>query len=129
MALLPLVWVAETSSCGDHPGTVDLTGVDVTSNLRAEWWFLAPLLLVMVLSPWGASRLKGVSRLIAHLVGLLVTGFVAYGVYMALLFTIFTERALKGAGFVVAASTVAAVGDAVFRAVAGARELWRQVRP
>lgn len=126
--LLPLVWVVETGSCGEAPGARDLTGLEIAGRLSGDWWVLVPAVLLMVLTPWGAARLRGGARLAAHLVGLAATGLVAYGVYVALLFAIFSERALKGAGYLVAGCTVAAVGDALGRAVAGTREWWVDFR-
>lgn len=124
-ALLPLVWVVDTSSCGDHPGPMERTGVDIITNLDLAWWAAAPFLLVMVLSPFVARRVGGIPRAMVHLVGLGVTGFVSYCVFVVLFVAIFAERTIKVAGFLVAAAGAGVVFDALFRFVAGARELWK----
>ena len=118
-------WVVDTSSCGEHPGPVERTGVDIITNLDLAWWAAAPFLLIMVLAPFVARRVGGIPRALVHLVGLVVTGVVGYGIFVVLFVAIFSERTLKVAGFLVAAAGAGVVFDAFFRVAAGTRELWK----
>jgi hypothetical protein len=130
-ALLPLVWAVDTDSCGGsgaNPGPLERTGVDIVTQLDLSWWAVAPVVFVMVVAPYFAGRLGGIPRLVVHLVGLVATGVVGCGIFVAMFVTIFTERTLKAAGVLVAGAGVGAVADALFRVGAGGFELWKRRR-
>ena len=117
--LLPFVWVLELDSCGQPavPRATDITGTMVVGKFELDGWAVViPVLLVVVLTPFLAPRIQRLgARVFVHALGLLATVFAAWGAFFAMLFTIFSERSPKGAGWLVLAAFAAAIIDAGLR--------------
>ncbi len=126
--LLPFVWVLELDSCGQPiPVATELTGTMVMGKFELEGWAVViPVLLVVVLTPFIAARVSLLGwRVLIHVLGLAASLFAGWGALLATLFSIFTERMFHGAGWVVIASFVGSIIDALLRVVWSLREWMR----
>lgn len=129
--LAPFVWVVEVDSCGHAPRSSELTGVDVLTRMDADGWAVAaPVLGLVVLTPWLAARLAAPGwRLLVHVVGLIASAFALWGAGMVLLFTIFSQRTPRLAGLVYLAAFLGLVVDAVVRVTWSVQALLHARRP
>lgn len=127
--LLPFVWVLELDSCGHAPVQTELTGTMVIGKFELEGWAVAlPVLLVLVLTPYLAARVAKLGlRVLVHVLGLIAALFAAWGAFFVMLFTIFSERAFYGVGWVVLGSFVGSILDAVLRVIWSTQE-WLRAR-
>lgn len=127
-ALAPFTWAVEVDGCGHAPPIVtEHTGLEAASRVDLEGWVvIVPTLLLAIATPFVATRVRaGWSALVQGL-GLVATGFVAYVTWFVLFFSIFTERSLRAAGWLVAGTAVATVLEAVARTAEATREWWAQ---
>ena len=128
--LLPFVWVLELDSCGHPvPMTTELTGAMVVGKFELQGWMLVvPVLLLVVLPPYFALKIPRLGwRVLLHAVALVAALFAAWGAFMAMFFTLFTEREARGAGWVVLAAFAGSVLDASLRVVWSTQE-WVRAR-
>ena len=128
--LLPFVWVLEIDSCGNHlPTTTEITGTAVVGRFELEGWLLiVPVLVIVLLTPFAANTLERVGlRVLVHVLGLVAAALAAWGATFAMLFTIFSEREAKGAGWLVLGCFGGSLLDALLRVVWSTRE-WLKAR-
>jgi hypothetical protein len=127
-ALGPFTWVVEVDGCGHAPPVAtELTGVEVAARVEPEGWaVVVPVLLVAIAMPFLAARASAGWSALVQAVGLAASGFIGYVTWFALFFSIFTERSLKSAGWLVAGTAVATVLEAVVRTAEATREWWLQ---
>lgn len=130
--LLPFVWVLDLDSCGHQaPVATELTGTMVVGKFELEGWaVVVPVLLVVLLTPYLAPRVTRLGlRVLVHVLGLLAALFAAYGAFFAMLFAIFSERTFYGVGWIVVASFVGSIVDAVLRVIWSTQEWLRSRAP
>lgn len=128
--LLPFVWLLELDSCGHQvPLATELTGVMVVGKLELQGWMLVvPVLLLVLLPPYFASRIPRLGwRVLLHAVALLAALVAAWGAFMVMFFTLFTEREPRGVGWVVVAAFAGSVLDASLR-VGWSTQEWVRAR-
>jgi hypothetical protein len=127
--LLPLAWVVEVNSCNGEPGTTRVrTGVELVSEFDPAWQVgLLAALAVAVVLPALAGRWGRGSAALGHLVGLAASGLVVWAGWMTLFFTIFSERTVKAAGWLVVGCLALFGLDAAARTVLAAQEAWREI--
>ena len=116
--LLPFVWVLEVDSCGHAvPFEQELTGATVVGKFEVDGWMVAvPVLLLVVLIPFVAPRVQRLGlRVWLNALGVLATLFAAWSAFLVMLFTIFSERTPKGAGWLVIAAFTGSIVDAALR--------------
>lgn len=126
--LVPFVWVLDSSSCGGSvPAQSELTGTMVIGKFELEGWLvIVPVLLVMVLTPFLANRLRGPGlRVWVQLLGLATALMSGWGAGFAMYFTIFSEREAQGVGWLVLACFAGAILDGLWRVVWATIE-WRR---
>ena len=128
--LLPFVWVLDLDSCGHPvPLATELTGVMVMGKFELDaWMVVVPVLVLVVLAPYVATKIPRLGwRVLLHSLSLLAAGFAAWGAFMSMLFTIFSEREPRGAGWVVLGAFAGSMLDASLRLVWSTQE-WVQAR-
>ncbi len=123
-ALSPLVWVFEVSTCGGSaPRQGEYTGAWLFARIDAEGWaVLVPVLAIAVAAPFVAARLRAGWATLVHLLALAAVGFATWLMGFLLTFSLFAERSLRGAGWLVALATVGTVVDALARLALAAGE-------
>jgi urea transporter len=124
--LLPFVWVLQVDSCGGVVQETPLTGLELVSKFDADaWGLVASAIAVSVLAPFVAVLVqRPARRVVVHLLGAVGALFSLYLAVLLMLFAIFDEKRLHGAGWAVAALFTGASADAVWRVWHSVRE-WR----
>ena len=127
--LLPFSWVLELDSCGHTPLQTELTGAMLIGKFDLEAWaVVVPVALVLVLTPWLAARVARLGlRVVVHVLGLIAALFAAWGAFFLMLFSIFSEHAFYGVGWIVLASFAGSIIDAVLRVIWSTQE-WLRAR-
>jgi hypothetical protein len=122
--LLPLAWVVEVSSCNGEPGATRVrTGLELISEFDPPWQVgLTCALALAVALPVLAARWGRGPAALGHLVGLAASALVVWAGWMTLFFTIFAERTVKAAGWLVVGCLAVFGLDAAVRTVLAARE-------
>jgi uncharacterized membrane protein len=88
------------------------------------------VLLVVVLTPFLAPRISKLGlRVWLHVLGLVAAAFAAWGAFLVIFFTIFTERQPRGVGWVVLAAFAGSIVDALLRVVWSTQEWARARKP
>lgn len=132
-ALAPFAWVLEIDGCGRvAPEETELSGVALLGKMELEGWAIVlPVLAVALLAPWVATKLTAGWAALVQTLGLVATGFVAYVAWFVLFFALFSERVLRAAGWLVAATVVLTLLEALGRTGHAVREWWasRRVAP